>query len=57
MNHLDKTRWADRAFLLLLALLASIWVLVPPQRIDQRELGNGPFTREAATLAKPGFTP
>jgi hypothetical protein len=57
MSHLDKTRWADRAFLLLLALLVGVWFLFPPQRIDPPQGGKGPYAVEAAGPAKPRATP
>jgi hypothetical protein len=53
MSHLAKTRWADRAFLLLLVLLAGVWMLFPPQRIDPQKVGNGPSVTQAAGPAKP----
>ena len=57
MSHLDKTRWADRAFLLLLTLLLGIWFLFPPQRIDPAQAVKGPDMLEVIRQAKRGATP
>jgi hypothetical protein len=53
MSYLAKTRWADRAFLLLLMLLAGVWMVFPPQRIDPPKVGDGLSVSEAAVPAKP----
>jgi hypothetical protein len=57
MSHLDKTRWADRAFLLLLLLLAGVWMLFPPQRIDPPMTNKVSSAIEVAGPAGPRVAP
>jgi hypothetical protein len=57
MSHLAKTHWADRTFLLLLVLLAGVWMLFPPQRIDPPKVGKDSSAIEAAAPGKSRVTP